>query len=138
MGKFGKLAFLLTTMAFQLQAITVFITNGYFGNTVTSDGQAVLAFNIIAFLGLLTAEVFLAEVHLAKVKLGEKLINILAMLILLGAAACILISIAIFGSNSPNNANLAMYPFTTFCTAIAASTLGGIFVLLDLCCGGRC
>jgi len=134
MARCGKLALLLGTMAFQLQAITIFITNQTFGNTITSNGQAVLAMNIIAFLALLVAEILLAEVHLVGVRFCGTFLDIMAMILLFGGGACILIAIAIFGSDSSTNAFNATYPFTTFCTAIAASIIAGIFVLLDACC----
>lgn len=129
---FGKLGLLLTTMAFQLQIITLFYTPG-FGGTNSSDGQTVLAFSIVALYGLLVAEILAAEVHFADIKCG-KIIDIIAAVILVGSGICIIIAIGVFGSYVDTNSY--PYQYTTFVTAATAAFLAAVFLLLSICqCG---
>jgi hypothetical protein len=134
MPDFGLLGYMFTTMAFQMQLVTMSINTG-FGNTVTSDGQTVLAFIIIAFLFLLLAQSLVVEAFFAEL-VGNKVLSILGIIALIAGGICDIVAIAVYGSYS--NTSNAPYEYLTYVTSLTAAFLAAVFLILSLCqCGKK-
>jgi len=126
---FDKVSVMLGTLACQVHIVTMALGPG-FGDTLTSDGDTVLAFTIIALLLLLGAEILLIEIHYIDLK-GHRIAKIITILCFWTAAACVIVALSVYGSYKSTDTEVA-YLYTTYVVGAAAAIAAGIFMLLSV------
>jgi len=122
----GKVALVLGSLAFQMHIFSMAMSN-FRLSTIASEDNAVQAFLIIAYLLFLACFILLLLMHYSELN-GNKMVEIIVAILLLAAAVCVIIGIAIFGNRLQNQTS--PYPMTVYSTATICGGAAGVLILL--------